>query len=172
MQTLDSITSVQRGFAGRRLLAIAVLIGGMGLGACEDDPVDPDEHDEGDVAGFRIEQIEQGGGRTVLLTYDGPENADTLVLPQGSSVDVEIVWLDDHGDEVDVHADEHDWQLAENHSAIVEFTQSDTEPWRGTFTTTPLLPGATVYGGYTVTLLHGADAEFTTTQLVAAVAGS
>ena len=157
--------------AGHRVLAIAVLIGGTA--ACESDPVDLRDHEEGDVAGFRIQGTQEnpGGSHPVLLTYDGPAGADTLVLPDDTTRDVEIVWLDEDGEVVELDSDEHSWQLVENHSAIVSFTPSGVEPWQGTFTTNDLLPGATVYGGFTVTLFHGDEAEFETTQLVAAVEG-
>lgn len=171
MQTMEW----KRSAAGYRVLAIAVLIGGAGVTGCESDPVDLEDHEEGDVAGFRIDavdlQLPGGVTRTTLFTYDGPANADTLSLRDGTTIDIEIVWLDADGHELELDADEHPWELAENHSAIVSFVPSDTEPWRGTFTTTPLLPGATVYGGFTVTLFHGEDPEFETSQLVAAVEG-
>src|SRR5687768_4142039 len=119
--------------AARRVLAIAVLLGGAGLSACEDDPIDPDEHAEGDVAGFRIDALLEtpgGGSRETLLTYEGPVGADTLLLPAGQAVEVEIVWLDDHGDELDLPADEHTWELSESH-AVMSFQPSATEPWQG-----------------------------------------
>ena len=173
--TMETERATRPGMAGRRLLAIAVIIGGTGLGACESDPVDLHDPEEGDVAGFRIDAInlELPGGvtRVTLLTYDGPQNADTLMLRHNASIDIEIVWLDEHGDEVHLDGDEHSWTFTDNHSAIVSFTPSDDEPWQGTITTVPLLPGATVYGGYTVTLLHGDEPELQTTQLVAAVSG-
>lgn len=157
--------------AARRVLAIAVLLGGAGLAACEDDPIDPDEHAEGDVAGFRIDALlatPGGGSRETLLTYDGPVGADTLFLPAGQAVEVEIVWLDDHGDELDLPADEHTWELSESH-AVMSFQPSATEPWQGVLNTATVTPGLTVYGGYTVTLFHAGEAEFETVELVAAV---
>lgn len=157
--------------AARRVLALAVLLGGVGLAACEDDPIDPDEHAEGDVAGFRIDALlatPGGGSRETLLTYDGPVGADTLFLPDGRSIDIEIVWLDDHGDELDLPADEHTWVLSESHT-FMSFEASATEPWQGTFTTVTVTPGLTAYGAYTVTLFHAGEAEFETLELVAAV---
>lgn len=168
MTTIETTRHGIGRLAARRVFAIAVLIAGTGLAACEDDPIDPHEHEEGDIAGFRIQEV---GSGTVLLTYDGPTGADTLFLPHGQTIEVEVVWLDDHGDELALDTHEHSWELAENHSAIASFVQSQDEPWRGTFTTAALLPGATVYGGYTVTLFHGEEAEFGTSQLVAAVQG-
>lgn len=160
--------------AGRRILAIAVILAGAGLAACESDPIDPDEHDEGDVAGFRIDALLEtpgGGSRETLLTYDGPTAPDTLYLTAGRVTDIEIVWLDEHGDALELPADEHSWQLDESHTAL-GFEPSASEPWRGTLTTATLAPGLTVYGGYTVTLFHGDEAEFQTVELVAAASAA
>ena len=163
---MNEMTTKGRGIAGRRVLAIAVLIGSSMMAACEDDPVDANGHDEGDVASFRIRQV--GGG--TLFTYSAPPaDPDTMVLQAGTSTAIEIEWLDEDGDIVEVDADEHSWQLADNHSAITSFTLSTTDPWRGTIVTTGLVPGNTVYGGFTVTLFHGDEPEFQTSQQVAAV---
>lgn len=157
-----------RGLAGRRVLAIAVMIGGLGVSACEDDPVDTGDREEG-IASFRIREV----GGTVLYEYAGPTNAaaDTLFLPGGEAIEIAIEWLDEDGGVLELEPEEHPWTFAENHSAIVSFTPSTSEPWQGTISTTPLLPGATVYGGFSVTLFHGEEAEFETPQLVAAVEG-
>ena len=158
---------------GRRHLAVIAMASALILGACDDDPVELDHHDEGDIAGFRIDQIgiqaPGGGTRATLLTYDGPTNPDTLFLGDADEIEIEIVWLDEHGDAIELDADEHGWELAENHSAISGFEPSPTEPWQGTFTTTDLVDGNTVHGAFSVTLLHGEEAEFTTPQIPAAV---
>ena len=39
-----------------RWLAAVVLIGGLGMVACEEDPVGSGGHEEGDVASFRIRE--------------------------------------------------------------------------------------------------------------------
>lgn len=157
----------------RRFFSVAAVLGSMALVGCDEDPVDPDDHDEGDIAGFRIDAINLalpgGTDRMTLLTYDGPTGIDTLYLPDDSEIDIEIVWLDEHGDVVEPETDEHAWELAENHSAISSFAHSDSEAWQGTFTTLDLLPDNTVYGGFSVTLLHGDEEEFTTPQITAAV---
>jgi len=163
-----NVTTTRRGLAGRRLLVLAVLLGGGVLAGCEDDPVEPHDHAEGDVAAFRLDRI-VGDSRTPIYTYDGPNNPDTLFLTDGASYEIEIVWLDEHGNELELDTDEHDWDLAENHSAIASFTRSSAEFWQGTLTTVALVPGATVYGGFSVTLFHGEEAEFQTPQIVAAV---
>lgn len=153
----------------RRVLSLGALLGTVVLGGCDDDPVEVHDHDEGDVAGFRIEQILPGGGRSVLVTYDDPADPDTLFLGDSDEIEVEIVWLDEHGDVVEPDADEHGWELEENHSAISGFEQSSTASWQGTFSTTDLVDGNTVHGAFSVTLLHGDEAEFTTPQIPAAV---
>ena len=172
MTMMNTVQAGAGALAARRVLAIAVLIAGAGLAACEDDPIDPHEHEEGDVAGFRIDainlQLPGGGTRITLLTYDGPTSPDTLFLDDGDATDIEIVWLDADGEPLDLPADEHSWQLAESHSALA-FEASATEPWQGLLTTAPLAPGLTVYGNYTVTLFHAGEAEFETVELVAAV---
>ena len=164
-------SSMIHGVALRRILSMGVLIGAATLAACEDDPVDTDGHDEGDVAGFVIERILDSGARTTLYTYAGPTDPDTLFLPHGEAVDIEVIWMDDHGDPVNLPEDEHGWEFTENSSAILSYAASGSEAWQGTITTAPLLPGATVYGGFFVTLNHGEEAEFETPQLVVAVQG-
>ena len=158
------------GFAGRRLLAIAVLIVGASLAACEDDPVDGGGHEEGEVASFRIRQV----GGPVLYEYPGPTaaDADTLHLGDNGSTTIEIVWLDADGDVIELDADDHSWELFENHNAITTFDPSATDAWRGTFVTNDLLAGSVVHGGFTVTLFHGEEEEFDTPTLVATVEGS
>ena len=165
------ITNRFHAVAARRFLATGVLVVAATVTACEDDPVDTDAHDEGDVAGFVIERLLDGAGRDTIYTYSGPTNTDTLYLPAGESIDIEIVWTDDHGDAIDLDADEHDWELTENSSAILTFTRSDTETWQGTIVTAPLVAGATVFGVFDVTLFHGEEAEFETPQLDVAVEG-
>ena len=155
----------------QRIVTLVAVIGTFSLAACEDDPVDVGGHDEGDVAGFRLERIMPDGGRETVYTYDGPTGADTLFLTEGTQVDVEIRWLDEDGDVIELDDEEHDWELIENSSAIVSFSPSDSESWQGTFTTTPLLPGATVYGAFYVTLFHGEEEEFETPGLVVATQG-
>ena len=153
----------------RRIASVGVLLVGMAtLAACEEDPVDTG-HSEGDVASFRIREV----GGAVLYEYPGAANADedTLYLPDDGDTEIEIVWLAEDGDVVVPDESEHDWELAENHSGIVGFVPSTSHPWQGTFTTNDLAEGASVSGGFSVTLLHGGEEEFETPQLVAVVEG-
>lgn len=163
--TISREGSVRAGYTSRRILAIAVLIGGATLAACEDDPVDVG-HDEGDVAGFELRTT----GGTTIYRYTGPAGADTLELAHGESIDIEIVWLDADGEVLDLAADEHSWEFEDNSNAM-SFTPSTSNPWGGTITTVPLLPGATVFGTFRVFLFHGEGEEFRTDGLVSAVSG-
>ena len=154
----------------RRFLAMLVLIGAGTLAACEDDPVDVG-HQEEDVAGFELRTLLAGGGSTTLYRYTDPENPDTLQLADDATLDVEIVWLDDHGEVVSLEADEHSWDITESSPAI-HFTPSSSDPWRGTITTQNLLAGVTVLGTLQVRLFHGEEQEFGTVGIVTEVSGT
>ena len=158
--TMATTTTRRARLALSRLLAIAVLIGGAS--ACESDPAGVDGHDEGDIASFRIDQqIQTPGGEILetLYTYDGPINPDTLDLADDETIEFEIVWLDEDGDELDVHEDEHTWSIET--VTGVTFAHG-SEAWEGTFTTVDLLPGNQLYSAFRVTLRHAGEVEFQT----------
>ena len=161
----DSTTTKARRtrLAPSRLLAIAVLIGGAS--ACESDPVGTGhDHEEGDVAHFRLEEV--GGG--TLYTYDGPTNPDTLTLPDDASVVFEIVWLAADGDVIEPDEGEHGWNVETE--AGLTFTPSATEPWRGTLTTMDIIVGNELFSALRVELLHAGEVEFETPEITVRIA--
>ena len=144
--------SVTAGHTSRRILAIAVLIGGASLAACEDDPVGPGSHEEA-VAGFELRTL--GGTTLIRYTSGMASNPPVLNLTAGTEQAVQVVWLDGEGDVVQVDADEHAWLLTLVHPGIIDFEHDATSDWRGTFDVAQLLPGNTAETAMKVTLYHG-----------------
>ena len=141
-----------RGHAARRLLAIAVIIGGAGLAACEDDPVDPHGHEE-EVDGFAL----YAGGVQIYqyrhaLHGDSP---DALQLVAGTTYQVTLEWLDEEGQATEVEEDL-ELQVTVGDAAVAT--------WTATGDASGTLASATVAAvaetTMTVELMHGAHADF------------
>ena len=151
-EMIDMTEGVRPGFAARRLLAIAVLIGGTSLAACDDDPVGTGSNEEA-IAGFELRTV---GGTTLIRYMPGMEgDPPVLDLTAGAEQTVEVVWLGSDGDVVEVDPDEHAWQLTLVNPWIIDFEHDASSDWRGTFDVAGLAPGNSVETAMKVYLYHG-----------------
>lgn len=150
--TISREGSVTAGHTSRRILAIAVLIGGASLAACEEDPVGSGSHEEA-VAGFELRTL----AGTTLMRYTAgmASNPPVLNLTAGAEQSVQVVWLDGDGDIVQVDADEHAWLLTLAHPGIIDFEHDASSDWRGTFDVAGLASGTSAETAMKVYLYHG-----------------
>lgn len=152
-ELIDTTGGVRPGFAARRLLAIAVLIGGASMSACDDDPVDPHGHEEG-IDGFALVV-----GGTELYEYRASVHGltpDLLVLEPGQSYAITITWLDDEG-----HATEpeEDLELVVTFATGTALTWTTTSIAAGTLQTGT--PASDLTDTMTIELMHGDHPDFT-----------
>lgn len=143
---------VRRGHTGRRMLAIAVMIGGASLAACEGDPVEPRAHEE-EVDGFALY-----AGGVQIYQYRHALNGDSpavLALEAGETYPVTIEWLDEEG---------HATEVEEDLELRVEIEDAGVATWTATGVATGTLVGASVATisetVMTVELMHGNHPDF------------
>ena len=142
----------RRGRTGRRILAIAMMIGSVGVAACEGDPVDPHGHEE-EVDGFALY-----AGGLQIYQYRHPldgDSPDVLHLGAGATYQVTIQWLDEEGHPTDV---EEDLEVRVTVDDAGVATWTDTGDASGTLAAASV--ASVMETVLTVELMHGDHADF------------
>jgi hypothetical protein len=123
--------------------------------AC-DSPIAPDDHD--DAEGFRLVV-----GGDVIYSLEPNATPATLTLIAGSATEVEVVFLDDHGDVMQLDAD-YSADIQITNETVVSWTPDPDNRFAGTLTA-----GSVGTTTLRVLQMHGGHADFQSPPIPVAV---
>lgn len=140
-----------------RFLSVIALVGALGILTACDNPVEEggDDHEGAEAAGVILSSGEEELVRVLNL-----EISDTLFVPVGEEVDIEVEFLDDHGDPIHTEdfGDEISMQVEVQDGAVA--AASTTGPW--SFSIDGQQIGETTLA---VKLFHVDHEDFTTPEI-------
>ena len=138
-------------------ICTALLVGGIfAVAACDDDPAQVDDHIE-EAAGILIRAA---AGDTLFMHLDADPfpPAPHFTLSQGTDTEVDMFFVDEHGDIIDTQggAEEFGLEVTTGDDAILMWTPSSPDGFAGT-----LAAGAVGSTTITLDLLHEGHSDYT-----------